>query len=125
MKTNKRKVRKSLRCVKEFSRRFDLTNGIFARGFARTVKVTDFAQVINFREKAHRKIHPQKEDKSNRESMNLLLFSTQQQNKVYCPFFNTTPKTKSFLSFLFCILCFSFFRIFRCNCTRGELREIK
>ena len=62
--------------------------------FARIVKVTDFAQVINFREKAHGKIYPHKVNKYNRESMNLILFfvfcffSIKQQNKVYCPFFN-------------------------------------
>ena len=61
MKTNKRKVRKYLNCVKEFSRRFDLANrkylSIFLGFFARIVKVTHFALVINFRERAHRKTH--------------------------------------------------------------------
>ena len=59
MKTNKRKVRKCLNCVKEFSGRFDLANGkyssIFLGVFARIVKVTHFRQVINFRERAHGK----------------------------------------------------------------------
>ena len=76
--------------------------------FARIVKVTDVAQVINFREKAHGKIHPRKVDKNNRESMNLLLFfccffcffqqnnktkfivpslTQHQKQKVFCPFF--------------------------------------
>ena len=76
--------------------------------FARIVKVTDVAQVINFREKAHGKIHPRKVDKNNRESTNLLLFfccffcffqqnnktkfivpslTQHQKQKVFCPFF--------------------------------------
>ena len=70
--------------------------------FARTVKVTDSTQVINFWEKAQAKIHPHKVDKNYRESMKLLSFffqhssktkfivpsSTQhQKQKVFCPFF--------------------------------------
>ena len=47
------KIRKWLKCVKEFSYRFDLANGkylsIFLRVFARIVKDQHFAQVINFR----------------------------------------------------------------------------
>ena len=103
MKTNKRKVRKSLSCVKEFSRRFDLTNGISARGFARIVKVTDFAQFINFREKAHGKIHPRKVDKSNRESMNLLFFfnTTAKQSLLSLLQHNTKNKKFFVLSFLY------------------------
>ena len=125
VKTNKGKVRKSLRCVTEFC--IDLTWGmVFLIGvFARIVKVTDSTQVINFWEKTHGKIHPHKVDKNYRESMKLLFFffSTQQQNKVYCPFFNTTPKTKSFLSFFLCSICFSLYRIFRYNCTRVETKR--
>ena len=72
MKRNKRKVRKSINCMKEFSRRFDLAYrkylSIFLRVFARIVKVTHFAQIINFRERSHGKIHPRKVDKNNRES---------------------------------------------------------
>ena len=71
MKTNERKVRKCLKCVKEFLRRFDLANekylSIFQGVFARIVKVTHFAQVINFCERAHGKIHLRKIDKNNRE----------------------------------------------------------
>ena len=44
MKTNKRKVRKSLKYVKKYSRRFDDANGkyfsILLGVFARTVKIT-------------------------------------------------------------------------------------
>ena len=44
MKTNKRKVRKCLKCVKQSSRRFDLANGkylsILLGLFARIVKIT-------------------------------------------------------------------------------------
>ena len=54
--------------MKEFSRRFDLANVSFLGVFARIVKVTHFAQVINFREIPHGKIHPHKVDKNNRES---------------------------------------------------------
>ena len=58
----------------KFSHRSDLVNGIFARVFARIVKVTDFAQVINFRERTQGKIHPRKVNKNKRDSTNLLLF---------------------------------------------------
>ena len=48
--------------MKKFSRRFDLANekylSIFLRVFARIVKVTHFAQVINSLERAHGKVHP-------------------------------------------------------------------
>ena len=51
MKTNKRKVRKCLNYVKEFSGRFDSVNGkyllIFVEVFARTVQVTHLTQVIS------------------------------------------------------------------------------
>ena len=108
MKTNKRKVRKCLKCVEEFLRRFNVGNGkylsVFLVVFARIVKVTHFPQVTNFCERAHGKIYPPKVDKNNRI---YVFFSTQQQNKVYCPFLNTTAKTKSLLSLLFCSLCFS------------------
>ena len=105
MKTNKRKVRKCLKCVKKYSCIFDLANGkylsIFLVIFARIVKVTHFAQVINFCESVHGKIHPRKVDK-NREFTFFFCFffqhnsktkfivpsSTQQQKqKVYCPLF--------------------------------------
>ena len=59
MKTNKRKIRKCLKYVKEFWRRFDSANGkyfsIFIGAFARIVKVTHFAHVASFCERAHRK----------------------------------------------------------------------
>ena len=55
--------------------------------FARIVKVTDFAQVINFREKAHGKIYPHKVDKNNRESMNLIFY-------LFIFFFQQNSKTK-------------------------------
>ena len=48
MSTNKREVRKCLRCVKEFSHRFDLANGkylsIFLGVFARIIKAKHFAK---------------------------------------------------------------------------------
>ena len=98
MKTNKRKV---------WKRRFDLANGkylsLFLEVFARMVKVTHFAQVINFPERAQVKIHLRKVDKNNREyTFSLLLFffqhnrktkfiapssKQQQKQKVCCPFF--------------------------------------
>ena len=63
-------MRKCLKCVKKFSRRFDLGNvkylSIFLRVFARIVKVTHFAQVINFRERAHGKIHEIKQNEMKR-----------------------------------------------------------
>ena len=83
---------------------------IFPGFFSRIVKVTHFFQVINFRKRAHGKIHPRKLDKNNRESTFVCFvssFLTHHQNKVYCPFFNTTAKVKSLLSLLFCSLCFS------------------
>ena len=114
MKTNKRKVRKCFKCVKEFLGRFDLANwkylSIFLGAFARIVKVTHFAQVMNFRERIHGKTDSRNVDKNNRESTIFLFrffFSTPQQNKVYCRFFNRTAKTKLLLSHLFCSLCFS------------------
>ena len=72
MKTNKIKVRKYLNWVKEFPRRFDLANrkylSIFLGVFVRIVKVTHFAQVINFRGKASGNTLPRRADKNNRES---------------------------------------------------------
>ena len=54
MKTKKRKVTKCLRSLKEFLHRFDSANekylSIFLTVFARIVKATHFAQVINSRE---------------------------------------------------------------------------
>ena len=81
--------------MKEFSSRFDLANGkylsIFLAVFARIVKVTHFAQVINFREKAHGKTHPRKIDKNNRIYVSfVVVFFNTTAKKVYCPFFNTT-----------------------------------
>ena len=40
MKTNKRKVRKSLKCVKEYLRRFDLKNGKYLSVFLGVLVVT-------------------------------------------------------------------------------------
>ena len=117
MKTNIRKITKCFKRVKEFPGKFDLANwkylSIFLRVFARIAKVAHFAQVMKFRERAHGKIDSRKVDKNNRESTVFLfrflffIFLIQQQNKVYCPFFDTTAKTKSLLSLLFCSLCFS------------------
>ena len=122
MKTNKRKVTKSLNCVKEFLRRFDLANGkylsIFLGAFARIVKVSHFAQVINFRERAHGKIHSRKVDKNNRIYVSFFFFC-----------FSTTAKQrllsllqrsiKNKLSLSWSCLCFSLCRTFRYNRTRG------
>ena len=64
MKTRKRIVTKCLKCVKAFWRRFDLVNEkyllIFLGVFVKIVKVTYFAQVINFPKIAHGKVHPRK-----------------------------------------------------------------
>ena len=104
IKTKKRKVRKCLKCVKEFLHRFDFANGkylsIFLGVFARIVRVTHFAQAINYCERAHGKIYPCKADKNNREftffcfvlffqhnskTKFIIPSSTQQQKqKVYC-----------------------------------------
>ena len=58
--------------MKKFSRRFELVNrkylSIFLGVLPRIVKVAHFAQVIDFREKAHGKIHSHKADKNNTES---------------------------------------------------------
>ena len=69
--------------------------------FARIVKVTHFAQVINFRERAHGKIHPRKVDKSNRESTFLLFFfnTTAKQSLLHLLQHNT--KNKKVIVFLF------------------------
>ena len=74
MKTNKKKLGNPLSARRNFP--VDLTwRMVFLPAvFARIVKVRDFAQVINFRKKAHWKIHPHKVDKYNRESMKLILF---------------------------------------------------
>ena len=86
--------------------------------FARIVKVTDVAQVINFREKAHGKIHPRKVDKNNRESMNLLLFVCLlfffcffQQNsktKFIVPSLTQHQKQKVFYPFFFVAFVLAF-----------------
>ena len=85
-KTNKRKVRKWLKREKIFSRRFEMANAkyfpIFPEVFARIVKVTHLAQVINFRERAHEKTHLRKVDKNKREAT---FFR-------FVLFFNTTAK---------------------------------
>ena len=53
MKTSKRKVRKYLKSMKTFSRKFDSANrkylSVFPEVFERIFKVSHFAQVINFR----------------------------------------------------------------------------
>ena len=65
MKTNKRKDMKCRKYVKEFLHRFDLANeknlSIFVGIFVRIVKVTHFAQVINFLRKAPHKKCPHSE----------------------------------------------------------------
>ena len=87
--------------------RFDLANwkylSIFLGVFARIVKVTHFAQVMNFRERIHGKTDSHNVDKNNREST-IFLFrfffqhrsktkfivasSTEQQKQnFYCPIF--------------------------------------
>ena len=51
-KTNKGKVRRRLKCVKEFSHRSNLANGkylsLFLGVFARIVKISHFSQVLSF-----------------------------------------------------------------------------
>ena len=91
--------------------------------FARIVKVTHFAQVINFRERAHGKIHPRKVDKSNRESTFLLFFfQHNSKTKFIAPSSTQHQKQKSYC-LPFSRLCFSLCRTFRYNCTRGELNN--
>ena len=104
IKANKRKVRKYLKYVKEFLLRFGLANGkylsIFVVVFARNVKVSHFLHVINFRERAHGKIHQCKVVRNKGESTRgffhhnsktkfIVPSSAQQQKqKDYCPFFS-------------------------------------
>ena len=84
MKINKIKVMKCLKCVKEFSRRFDLVNGkylsIFLGVFATIFKVT---QGNNICERAHGKFHPRKVGKNNRESQFSFFFSNVYINIQY------------------------------------------
>ena len=98
--------------MKEFSRRSDLTNetylSVFLGVFARIVKVTDFAQVINFREWAHGKILPSKIDKNNRESKLFLfcfVFNTTAKQSLLSLFQNNN-KDKKFIVPSFCSFCF-------------------
>ena len=114
MKTNKRKVKKRLQRMTKFSRRFDVVNGkffsIFLGVFAGIFKVTHLAQVINFCEMAQGSIDQPKVDKNNREStffFVFVFFQHSSKTSFYCPFINTTAKTKSLLSFLLRNLCFS------------------
>ena len=114
MKTNKRKVKKRLQRMRKFSRRFDLVNGkyfsIFLGVFVRIVKVTHLAPVINFCEMAQGSIDQPKVDKNNREStffFFFFFFKKSSKKSFYCPFINTTAKTKSLFSFLLRNLCFS------------------
>ena len=108
VKTSKRKVRKYLKCMKEFLRRFDLANGnylsVFLGIFARIVKVTHFAQVAKFRERANRKMHPRKVGKNNREPT----FFCQQNSKTkfIVPFPTQQEKQKVYLPFLFVAFVF-------------------
>ena len=63
-KKKQRKVKKCLKCMKEFWRRFDLADekylSIFLGVFARIVKVAHFAQIINFSKRARGKDSPSK-----------------------------------------------------------------
>ena len=100
VKTNKGKVRKCLKCVREFLRRFDLANGkylsIFLGVFARITKITHFAQVINFRERIYDKVHPSKVDKNREPMVFFVCFFV----FVFVFFFNTTAKQSRILSIL-------------------------
>ena len=81
---------------------------IFLGVFARIVKVTDFAQVINFRERAHGKILPRKIDKNNRESKLFLfcfVFNTTAKQSLLSLFQNNN-KNKKFIAPSFCSFCF-------------------
>ena len=94
--------------MKEFLRRFDLANGnylsVFLGIFARIVKVTHFAQVAKFRERANRKMHPRKVGKNNREPT----FFCQQNSKTkfIVPFPTQQEKQKVYLPFLFVAFVF-------------------
>ena len=72
----KKKVRKCLRRVKEFLRRFDLASGkylsIFHGFFARIFRVSHFAQAINFPGRFQGKVHPRKVNKTNKETTRLI-----------------------------------------------------
>ena len=95
-KQNKGKVRKCLKCVREFLRRFDLANGkylsIFLGVFARITKVTHFAQVINFRERIYDKVHPSKVDKNREPMVFFVCFFV----CFFFVFFQNNSKTKSY-----------------------------
>ena len=82
---------------------------VFLGVFARIVKVTHFSQVINFRERAHGKIHPRMVER-------IYVFF------VSCLFlfFNTTAKIKSLLSLFFCSLSVFFVAICFSNGLRSN-----
>ena len=119
MKTNKKKLGNPLSAWRNFRINLTWQVGNTCQFFARIVQITHFAQVINFRERVHGKIHPRKVDKSNRESTFLLFFSRQHQKQNVCLPFRS--------------LWFTLCRTFRYNCTpgqlnnegRGELHEIE
>ena len=80
---------------------------IFLGVIARIVKVTPFAQAINFRERAHRKIQPRKVDKNNKESTFFLFFFNITVKQSLLSLLQHNSKNKKFLSFFFFSLCFS------------------
>ena len=108
----------------------------FPRGFCKNCQGHTFCSGY-FRERAHGKIHPRKVDKNNRDTT--FFFSRQQQNKVYCLFFNTQQKfppntcqnkciykhsvnpkyIKQWITYHF--KTYIWLGTFRYNCTQGQL----
>ena len=89
MKTNKRKVWKCLKSVKEFSCRFDLAIFLSILGGV----LQNLSRLSIFLEMLLGKIHPRKVDKSNRESAGVFFF-------CFVFFLDTTAKKVSFQKFV-------------------------
>ena len=74
------------------------------------MKVTYFSQVINFRKRAHGKIHSRKVDKNNREStfvFFLFFFQHNSKTKFIATSSIQQQKQKIYSPLFFCSLCFS------------------
>ena len=113
MKTNKRKV---------WKRRFDLANGkylsLFLEVFARMVKVTHFAQVINFPERAQVKIHLRKVDKitENIRFLCCFFFFNTTEKQSLLPLLQNNSKNKKFVAPSFLQPLFFKWALYPCAC---------
>ena len=112
MKTNKRKVWKCFKSVMEFSGNWLSESEIYVNFlgvFARIVKFTHFAQVMNFREVSHGMIHPRKLNKKNREPGFFhfcLFFSNTTAKESLLSLLHNKSKNRNLLSLYFCRICF-------------------